>query len=97
MSLLLCFCNAIAQDYYLKTIDIDNTSSDNGLRILPETDGYVILCGSVTAVGEISICKSDLQGNKIWDNTISNCLMAITSLAVPKSNKACYFKICLLL
>ena len=57
-------------DYFLKTINIDNTGSDNGLDIVADEMGYTVLCGSVTAVGGIGLFKTDVQGNKIWDNQV---------------------------
>jgi hypothetical protein len=57
-----------AQDYFIKTVNIDGTSSDNGLGIVAEENGYVVLCGSIVSVGGIGIFKTDWEGNKIWDN-----------------------------
>lgn len=59
-----------AQEYYLKVINVDNTGTDNGLDIIADETSYVVLCGSVTAVSGIGIFKTDLEGNKIWDNQV---------------------------
>lgn len=56
---------AAAQDYYLKTVNVDNTASDNGLHIVTDEEGYAIMCGSL---GKIGFVRTDLAGNKIWDN-----------------------------
>ncbi|HRK29415.1 MAG TPA: hypothetical protein PK239_19210, partial [Chitinophagales bacterium] len=62
-----------AQDYYIKTISITGTSSDNGLDILADETGYVVMTGSMAfgAIGGVGIFKTDLWGDKIWENAVN--------------------------
>ncbi|OWY25766.1 hypothetical protein C7N43_31660, partial [Sphingobacteriales bacterium UPWRP_1] len=65
----------VAQDHFIKTINILETSSDSGGRILAEPDGYIIMCGSLfygNAVSGVGIVKTDLAGNKLWETGIHN-------------------------
>lgn len=64
-----------AQEYYIKTISISGTSSDNGSRIISEADGYVVACGSIFGGGSnsgIGVFKSTIAGDKVWESQISN-------------------------
>ncbi|QQS28788.1 MAG: hypothetical protein IPM47_18385 [Sphingobacteriales bacterium] len=62
-----------AQDYYIKTISITGTSSDNGLDILADETGYVVMTGSMafSAIGGIGIFKTNLWGEEIWGNAVN--------------------------
>ncbi|OWY25845.1 hypothetical protein C7N43_38735, partial [Sphingobacteriales bacterium UPWRP_1] len=70
---ILCFflygVVILAQDLFIKTINILETSSDTGFGIIADDDGYVVLCGShfYTGVGGTGYFKTDLEGNKIWE------------------------------
>ncbi|HRK29424.1 MAG TPA: hypothetical protein PK239_19255, partial [Chitinophagales bacterium] len=66
--LLFIFCHLKAQDYYIKTISVDNTASDNGLHIIADEEGYVVLCGSIGGTG---FFKVDFSGVEIWQNYFS--------------------------
>jgi hypothetical protein len=73
--LLLCACCGIvqAQDYFIKTINITETSSDNGADIIAEEDGYIIRNSCLFNIGGnqrggIGIIKTNLNGDKEWDN-----------------------------
>jgi len=73
---LFCFWQQrllFAQDYYLKTISITGTSSDNGLDIIADETGYVVMTGSMAfgAIGGVGIFKTDLWGDKIWENAVN--------------------------
>ncbi|QQS28781.1 MAG: hypothetical protein IPM47_18350 [Sphingobacteriales bacterium] len=54
-----------AQEYYIKTVSVENTVSDNGLDIIADEEGYVVLCGSVGGTG---FFKVDFDGVEIWQN-----------------------------
>jgi len=72
--LLLYSCLPLfAQDYYIKTISIAGTSSDNGLDILADETGFVVMTGSMAfgAIGGIGIFKTDFGGEKIWENAVN--------------------------
>jgi hypothetical protein len=76
LMLLLCaYCGVVqAQDYFIKTINITETSSDNGLAIIANQDGYVVMCASLfngSTIGGTGIFKTDLAGNKIWENAFN--------------------------
>ena len=74
MLLLCAYCGVVqAQDYFIKTINITETSSDNGLAIIANQDGYVVMCGSMAygTIGGTGIFKTDLVGNKIWENAFN--------------------------
>ncbi|QQS28785.1 MAG: hypothetical protein IPM47_18370 [Sphingobacteriales bacterium] len=76
-----------AQEYYIKTVSVENTVSDNGLDIIADEEGYVVLCGSVGGTG---FFKVDFDGVEIWQNYFNfppyepgvsdffNCLMKTT-------------------
>lgn len=61
-------CQLFAQDYYIKTISITGTSSDNGLDILADETGYILMTGSITILSGSGILKTDLAGNLQWSN-----------------------------
>ena len=64
-----------AQDYFIKGINIDQTSSDTGLRIIADETGYTIACGSLffgNTLGGMGIVRTDLQGNKVWENAFND-------------------------
>ena len=64
-----------AQDYFIKGVNIEETSSDTGLRIIADETGYAIVCGSLffgNTLGGMGIVKTDLQGNKIWENAFND-------------------------
>ncbi|QQS31035.1 MAG: hypothetical protein IPM47_09000 [Sphingobacteriales bacterium] len=66
---LLYYCSCLslhAQDYYIKTISITGTSSDNGLDILANETGYVVMTGSITVLGGSGIFRTNLNGNLQW-------------------------------
>lgn len=63
--------SAKAQDYFIKAVNIDQTSSETGIGIIAEEDGYVIGCAAGffnSTLGGVGILKTDLQGNKVWEN-----------------------------
>ena len=72
--LLLCACSVglNAQEYYIKTVNVLESDSDNGLDILAEDDGYVIRAGVLflgSTISGVGIVKTDFDGNKLWENT----------------------------
>ena len=79
LMLLLCaYCGVVqAQDYFIKTININETSSDNGFNVIADETGYMVMCGSLfngnTSSG-VGIFKTDLQGDKILENAFSTAL-----------------------
>jgi hypothetical protein len=65
----------VAQDYFIKGVNIEGTSSDTGLRIIAEQDGYIISCNALfmnSTFGGIGIVKTDLEGTKLWENTFNS-------------------------
>ena len=78
MLLLCAYCGVVqAQDYFIKTININETSSDNGFNVIADETGYMVMCGSLfngnTSSG-VGIFKTDLQGDKILENAFSTAL-----------------------
>ncbi|QQS29937.1 MAG: hypothetical protein IPM47_02995 [Sphingobacteriales bacterium] len=68
IALLLSFWGLKAQEYYIKTFDVDSTESDNGMDILADEEGYVVLCASMGGTGYF---KVDTDGEEIWQNNFS--------------------------
>ena len=71
--LLLCACSVglNAQEYFIKPINITETSSDNGVDIVADENGYVVLSASLfngSTIAGTGIFKTDFDGNKLWEN-----------------------------
>lgn len=83
--LLLSGFTLKAQDYYLTTVNVDNTASDTGLHIVADEEGYFVFCGAE----KFCYVRTDLNGNKVWNHVLNypiNASGVTDLLKLPNDN-----------